>query len=65
MTPIATHEGHAPLLKPAEAAARLAVNRKTAYRLIERGELDAVHVGTSVRIRPEDVAAYLERAGHR
>ena len=47
MPPIATHEGHAPLLKSAEAAARLAVNRKTVYRVIDRGELAAVHVGTS------------------
>lgn len=54
-----------PLLRPIDVAPLLNVSRKTAYRLIERGELDAVHVGASVRVRPEDLANYLERGGHR
>jgi excisionase family DNA binding protein len=53
------------LLRPIDIAEILNVSRKTAYRLIERGELPAVHVGTSVRVRPDDLAAYLERGGHR
>ncbi len=54
-----------PLLRPIDIAELLNVSRKTAYRLIERGELAAVHVGANVRIRPEDLAAYLERGGER
>jgi excisionase family DNA binding protein len=50
-----------PLLTSADVAHLLNVSRKTAYRLIERGELQALHVGASVRIRPESLDAYLER----
>lgn len=39
----------------------LNVSRSTIYRLIERGEVRRVHVGRSVRIPAEDVAAFLER----
>jgi excisionase family DNA binding protein len=49
------------LLTPADVAHLLNVSRKTAFRLIGRGELDAVHVGASVRVRPESLDAYLER----
>ena len=62
MTPIATHEDHTPLLRPAEAAALLAVKRKTVYRLIDRGDLPAVDVGRAIRIAPADLAAYPARA---
>jgi excisionase family DNA binding protein len=51
-----------PLLRPMDVAHLLNVSRKTAYRLIERGELEAVHVGASVRIRPESLDAYLDRS---
>jgi len=49
-----------PLLRPVDVADLLSVSRKRVYRLIERGELDPLHVGTSVRIRPEslDAAAF-------
>jgi excisionase family DNA binding protein len=50
-----------PLLTPADVAHLLAVSRKTTYRLIERGELDAVHVGAALRIRTESLDAYLKR----
>jgi excisionase family DNA binding protein len=50
-----------PLLTPADVAHLVNVSRKTAYRLIERGELEALHVGASVRVRPQDLDAYLER----
>jgi excisionase family DNA binding protein len=62
---MATTEDMLPLLRPVDVAELLNVSRKTAYRLIERGELSAVRIGTSVRVRPEDLAAYLERGGHR
>jgi excisionase family DNA binding protein len=60
-----TTEDMLPLLRPVDVAELLNVSRKTAYRLIERGELSAVYVGTSVRIRPEELAEYVERGGHR
>ena len=54
-----------PLVRPVDVAELLNVSRKTSYRLIERGELSPVYVGTSVRVRPEELAAYLDRGGHR
>jgi excisionase family DNA binding protein len=62
---VATTEDNRPLLRPVDVAELLNVSRKTAYRLIERGDLDAIHVGANVRVRPEDLAAYLDRGGHR
>jgi excisionase family DNA binding protein len=62
---VATTEDLPPLMRPVDVAELLNVSRKTAYRLIERGELDAIHVGRSVRVRPDDLTAYLERGGHR
>ena len=38
------------LLRPPEAAARLAVARSTLYLLIARGELPVVRIGRSVRL---------------
>ena len=38
------------LLRIDVAAARLAVSRATLYRLIQRGELDTVHIGSAVRV---------------
>ena len=60
MSPTATTEDSRPLLRPAEAADRLAVTRKTVCRLIDRSELCAVHVGRAVRIAPDDLDAYLD-----
>ena len=50
-----------PLLRPVEVAEQLAVTRKTIYRLIDRGDLRAVHVGGVLRIDPNDLHAYLDR----
>jgi excisionase family DNA binding protein len=36
------------------------VSSMTVYRLIKAGELPAVRVGRSFRVRDEDVDAYLE-----
>ncbi|MBV9171990.1 MAG: helix-turn-helix domain-containing protein [Chloroflexi bacterium] len=38
------------LLRMDAAAERLAVSRATLYRLIGRGELEVVHIGTAVRV---------------
>jgi excisionase family DNA binding protein len=44
-----------PLITVGEAATSLHVSPRTIRRLIERGELHALRIGRSVRIRPEDV----------
>jgi excisionase family DNA binding protein len=42
-----------------EVASQLRVSNMTVYRLISAGELAAVRIGKSYRIREEDVDAYL------
>jgi excisionase family DNA binding protein len=52
------------LSTPAEAAQRLRVGIRTVYRLVESGDLRAVNVaakgGTRLRIREDDLAAFIE-----
>jgi excisionase family DNA binding protein len=43
----------------AEVAARLRVSTMTVYRLIKAGELPAVRIGKSYRIRTDDLDRYL------
>jgi excisionase family DNA binding protein len=43
----------------AEVARQLRVSNMTVYRLISAGEIPAVRVGKSYRLREEDVNAYL------
>lgn len=43
----------------AEVAALLRVSNMTVYRLINSGQLSAVRVGKSYRLREEDVNRYL------
>jgi excisionase family DNA binding protein len=43
------------MLRPIEVAELLAVSRKHVYRLIDRGDLKAVHVGGAVRIPPAEL----------
>jgi len=50
-----------PLLSDREAAALLGVSRTSVRRLRYRGLLPFLHVGGSARIRPEDLAAYVDR----
>jgi len=49
------------LLTTAETAELLHVHVRTVQRLVERGELCAVHLGAAVRFDPVDVAALTER----
>jgi len=56
-----TFDDRRPLLRPADVAELLSVGRKTVYRLVDRGELPAVHVGSAVRVAPADLDAYLNR----
>lgn len=44
-----------------EVAQAMTVSVKTVYRLIEDGELPSFRIGKVIRIRPQDVDAYLNR----
>ncbi len=46
----------------AEVAVRMRVSKMTVYRLVHNGELPAVQVGRSFRIREEDVDEYLRKS---
>jgi excisionase family DNA binding protein len=46
-------------LTAAEVAALLRVSTMTVYRLIKNGQLPAVRVGKSYRVREDDVDRYL------
>lgn len=48
------------LLKVTDVAERLSVSVTTVRRLIDKGKLQTVRIGRSVRIRPEDLEAYIE-----
>lgn len=47
-------------LAPDDVAARCGLSRKAVYRAIERGELRAFRLCSRLRIRPEDLNAWLE-----
>ena len=49
----------APLLTVAEVAASMRVSTMTVYRLIRSGDLRAMRVGRSYRVRRSEVDAYL------
>lgn len=51
------------LLTVAATAERLAVHPDTVRRLIARGDLGKVRVGRAVRVRLDDVDAYIRRGG--
>jgi excisionase family DNA binding protein len=48
------------LLKATEIARILNISRAMAYRLIQTGEIRSVRIGAARRVRPEDLAAYIE-----
>lgn len=49
------------MLTVAEAAAEVRVSKMTIYRMIHSGELRAIRVGRSFRVRREDWDDYLRR----
>jgi excisionase family DNA binding protein len=53
------------LLTTSETAELLHVHPRTVQRLVERGQLEAIHLGTAVRFDPGDVAALTEREKQR
>ncbi len=52
----------AKFLTVAEVAAMMRVSKMTVYRLVHSGELPAVRVGRSFRVREEDANAYLQNS---
>ena len=50
------------LLTIAEVAAMMRVSKMTVYRLVHGGELAALRVGRSFRVREEDVDEYLRKS---
>ena len=54
-----------PLLTVQQLAAKLAVERKTIYSMMKRGEITAVRVGAAYRFLPEDVDEYLSHKADR
>lgn len=48
-----------PLLSPEDVARQCGLSRRAVYRAIERGELRASRLCSRLRIRPEDVDAWI------
>ena len=59
---MAQGQSRARLLTVLEVADQLRVSTMTVYRLIKSGELRAMQIGKSYRLREEDVDAYLSKA---
>jgi excisionase family DNA binding protein len=49
-------------LTVAEVAAMMRVSKMTVYRLVHGGELPAVRVGRSFRVKEDDVDEYLRKS---
>jgi len=58
---VADQQSRSRFFTVAEVAAVLRVSTMTVYRLIKAGELRAVRVGRSYRLREDDVDGYLEQ----
>ncbi|MDO9395520.1 MAG: helix-turn-helix domain-containing protein [Herbiconiux sp.] len=52
----------AKFLTVAEVAAMMRVSKMTVYRLVHNGDLPAVRVGRSFRVREEDANEYIRRS---
>lgn len=59
---MSTDMGDVKFLTVAEVAARMRVSKMTVYRLVHGGELPAVRVGRSFRVRETDVNEYLRKS---
>lgn len=49
------------LLKGMEVAEILNISKAYAYRLMAKGQIPTVRFGRTVRVRPEDLDAFIER----
>ncbi len=47
------------LFKGTEVAERLNISRALAYRLIANGDIKSIRFGRTVRVRPDDLEAFL------
>jgi excisionase family DNA binding protein len=54
-----SNEARARFVTVAEVATQLRVSNMTVYRLVQAGQLPALRVGRSYRIREEDVERFL------
>ena len=52
------------LLDSFEVAERLHISRSYAALLMRRGEIRIVRIGRLLRVRPEDLARYIEKHAH-
>lgn len=60
MVPVVqANESRSRFVTVAEVADQLRVSNMTVYRLVQSGELPAVRIGRSYRIREDDVDKYL------
>lgn len=59
MIPLTVHYTKSQFMTVAEVARVLRISNMTVYRLISSGQLAAVRVGKSYRLREEDVDRYL------
>jgi excisionase family DNA binding protein len=48
------------LLRAQDVADRLACSKRTAFKLMASGAFPVVRIGTMVRVRPDDLDAYIE-----
>jgi len=46
-------------MKAEDVAQVLNLSKAMVYRLVQRGELRCIHIGTAVRIRPSDLEDYV------
>jgi excisionase family DNA binding protein len=56
---VQANESGSGFLTVAEVASQLRVSNMTVYRLVQAGEIPAVRVGRSYRIREDDLDKYL------
>ncbi len=47
------------LLKPEDVTSILNISLSFTYQLIQQGELPSIHIGRSVRIRPQDLENFI------
>jgi excisionase family DNA binding protein len=52
------------LLKADEIAALLNISRSFAYLLLQTGAIPVVRLGKACRVKPQDLAEYIERNRH-
>ena len=61
-TPASTHPVVKPLLTYREAGEILGVTERTIFRLVRDGEIPNVKFGGSVRIDPDDLRGFIDKA---